>query len=64
MQDVELISATEFRQKAGNIGRSTEFRWRRVYSDFPERTFICGRAYYRKADALAWLRKRFVKEAA
>ena len=64
MQDVELISATDFRQLAGEIGRSTEYRWRNTYDDFPERTYISGRAYYRKADAFAWLRKRFAKEAA
>ena len=55
MPDVELSSATEFRKKAGNIGRSTEFRWRRVYPDFPKPIPINGRNYYAKAEVQAWL---------
>jgi len=64
MQDVELMSAIKFREIAGEIGRSTEFRWRKLYDDFPERVHINGRAYYRKREALDWLEKRFAKEAA
>jgi predicted DNA-binding transcriptional regulator AlpA len=62
MQDVELISATEFRRKAGGIGRSTEFRWRRVYPDFPKPIHINGRNYYAKTEVLAWLERQ--REAA
>lgn len=64
IEDVELISATDWRRVAGDVGRSTEYRWRKTYDDYPEDIYINGRRYLRKKKAFAWLRKRFAKEAA
>ncbi len=40
------VSAARFREQLGGISRQTQMRWKRLYSDFPEPTYVNGRPYY------------------
>ena len=51
-------TATEFRQRCGNVSRMTLHRWARSFPDFPKPTLINGRRYFRKADRIAFMERR------
>ncbi len=58
VDDEAIVNEPAARLYAGAVGKTTWWRWRQQFDDFPAPIVINGRNFYRIGEVRAWITRR------